>query len=155
MSMTSTDGIEREVVVNAPVARVWRALTDASEFSAWFGIKVAGTFAPGERIMGDMSGMPEHAGHEWTFTVVDVEPERLLSFRWHPGPPEDGVDYTKEPTTLVCFELTPEGAGTRLRVTETGFEAVSLERRARVFEMNSMGWTMQMTNIEKYLAENP
>jgi uncharacterized protein YndB with AHSA1/START domain len=46
----NADRIERSVVIRAPRERVWRALTDHREFSAWFGVVMAGPFEPGERV---------------------------------------------------------------------------------------------------------
>jgi len=65
---------------------------------------------------------------------------------------EPGVDYSKEPTTLVVFELEEAASGTMLTVTESGFDRIPLERRAKAFAANEGGWTAQMKLIEKYLA---
>jgi len=46
----SSDRIEKQVVLKAPVKRVWRALTDAQEFVAGSASRVAGQFAPGVRV---------------------------------------------------------------------------------------------------------
>ena len=51
-------------------------------------------------------------------TVVDVQPPHLFSFRWTQGP---GETPTPSNSLLVTFELAPSGAGTVLRLTETGF----------------------------------
>jgi len=76
----------------------------------------------------------------------------LFSFRWHPFAMDTGVDYSKEPTTLVAFELEEASGGTMLTVTESGFDRIPLERRAKAFAANEGGWTAQMKLIEKYLA---
>jgi hypothetical protein len=76
----------------------------------------------------------------------------VLAFRWHPFAVEPGVDYSKEPTTLVEFRLEDVANGVRLTVTESGFDGVPLERRAKAFAANEGGWTMVMTLIEKHLA---
>jgi len=39
-------------------------------------------------------------------------------------------------------------------VTESGFDRIPLERRASAFTANEEGWTMVITLIEKYLAQN-
>jgi uncharacterized protein YndB with AHSA1/START domain len=52
MTMESTDRIEKKVLLRTPRARVWRALTDAEEFGAWFRVKLEGAFAPGARVKG-------------------------------------------------------------------------------------------------------
>ena len=151
MSPTSTDRIERQILLRAPRGRVWRALTDAAEFATWFGVKVEGTFAPGARLRGAIT----HPGYEhvvFEITIERMEPERLFSWRWHPYAVEPGVDYSAEPTTLVVFELADTPDGTRLTVVESGFDQVPLARRAQAYRMNGEGWTIQMQAIEKYVT---
>jgi uncharacterized protein YndB with AHSA1/START domain len=148
---SATDKIERTIVLRAPRSRVWRALTEAREFGTWFGVKVEGVFKPGARMRGAIA----HRGYEhviWDITIDRMEPERLFSWRWHPAAVEPGVDYAAEPTTLVVFELAEVADGTRLTVTESGFDDVPLARRAQAYRMNSEGWAWQLQSIESYLA---
>lgn len=148
---SATDAIQRTIVLRAPRPRVWRALTEAREFGTWFGVQVQGPFKPGARMRGNIT----HKGYEhvvWDITIDRMEPERLFSWRWHPAAVEPGVDYSPEPTTLVVFELEEVPEGTRLTVTESGFDDVPLARRAQAYRMNSDGWTWQMQSIETYVA---
>jgi uncharacterized protein YndB with AHSA1/START domain len=153
MTTTSaTDRIEKQVVLRAPRATVWRALTSAEEFGSWFGAKVAGPFAPGARVRGPIT----HKGYEhltMDFTIERMEPERLFSWRWHPYAIDPGVDYTTEPTTLVTFELKDVPEGTLLTVVESGFDGIPLDRRATAFRSNDGGWTAQMENIQKHVGQ--
>lgn len=146
-----TDRIERSIEIRAPLARVWHALADAQEFGAWFGVALEGqTFAAGKEVRGRIT----HPGYEhlaFNATVERVEPERLLSFRWHPYAVDPKIDYSGEATTLVVFELEPIAGGTRLRVVETGFDALPPARRAEAFRMNSQGWDAQMHNIARHV----
>jgi uncharacterized protein YndB with AHSA1/START domain len=148
----STDRIERKILLQAPRARVWRALSNAEEFGGWFGVNLKGkTFTAGQRTHGQIT----HPGYEYiTFEVwiERVEPERLLSWRWHPAAVEKGVDYAAEPTTLVTFELQDAAGGTLLSVVESGFDNVPPHRRLSAFRMNSEGWDEQMQRIEKHVA---
>ena len=148
----STDRIERKILLKAPRKRVWQALSNAEEFGNWFGVKLQGkTFAPGQRTQGQVT----HPGYEYiTFDVVveRIEPERLISWRWHPAPVEKGVDYSAEPTTLVVFELKDVEGGTLLSVVESGFDKVPPHRRMDAFRQNSEGWDGQMKNIAKHVA---
>ena len=93
---SETDRIERSVVINAPRERVWRALSNAEEFGTWFGAKLAGqVFTPGQRARGQIT----YPGYEHlTFDVLveRVEPQVLLSFRWHPAAIDAAVDYSSE-----------------------------------------------------------
>lgn len=148
----ATDRIERKILLKAPRARVWRALSNAEEFGQWFGVKLKGkSFAPGKHVQGNIT----YPGYEHVMFEVQIErmePERLLSWRWHPAAVEQGVDYSKEPTTLVEFELEDAAGGTLLSVVESGFDKIPPERRLNAFRMNSGGWDEQMKNIEKHVA---
>ena len=148
----STDRIERSILLKAPLSRVWRALTNAEEFGGWFGVALKGkTFAAGQRVQGQVT----HPGYQhlvWDVLIERLEPERLLSWRWHPAAVEPSVDYSKEPTTLVVFELKEVEGGTLLSVVESGFDSLPPSRRLDAFRMNSAGWDEQMQNIQKYVA---
>jgi uncharacterized protein YndB with AHSA1/START domain len=150
--MNATDRIEKTIVLRAPLARVWRAVADAKEFGSWFGVAFTGPFSPGSRLEGKITSPPEYAGFTFEVDVDRIEPMRLFSFRWHPYAVERGRDYSKEPTTLVVFELEEVPEGTRLKVVESGFDRIPPERRAMAFRMNDQGWTAQMKAIEKYLG---
>jgi hypothetical protein len=93
-----------------------------------------------------------HEGKPFDIVVDRVEPEGLFSFRWHPYAIEPGVDYSKEPMTLVMFELEDAGGDTRLTLTESGFDGIPLDRRAQAFAANQGGWSHQTQLIAKYLA---
>ena len=54
--------------------------------------------------------------------------------------------------TLVVFELEEVAEGTRVRVTESGFDQLPAARRAEAFRMNSNGWAQQLVNIERHVA---
>ncbi|SRR6266545_44763 len=151
MSVKTIDRIEKSVVLRAPRARVWRALTDAEAFGQWFGVELAGPFAPGAR----MTGRITHEGYEhlpFELTVERMEPERLFAWRWHPNAVEPGVDYSAEPTTLVEFVLSDVADGTRLDFVESGFDGIPLSRRVAAYRGNDDGWTQQMVAIERYLS---
>jgi uncharacterized protein YndB with AHSA1/START domain len=162
MTIVSTDRIEKQITLRAPRAKVWRAIADSNEFGQWFGVRFDAPFAAGATLRGrivgttvdaDVARMQEpYADKPFEITVEQIEPERIFSFRWHPHATDAGVDYSKEPTTLVTFALEDAADGTRLTVTESGFDRIPLERRAKAFTANDQGWAIQMTLIEKYLA---
>jgi uncharacterized protein YndB with AHSA1/START domain len=149
----STDRIERKVLIKAPRARVWRALSDAGEFGDWFGVNFKGkTFVAGKHVQGKIT----YPGYEHLTMEVLIErvvPEQLLSWRWHPAAVDPKVDYSQEPTTLVEFELKEVNGDTMLTVVESGLDKIPLARRADVFRMNSSGWDEQMENIKKHVAK--
>jgi uncharacterized protein YndB with AHSA1/START domain len=149
---SSTDRIERSIVLKAPRSRVWRALSNAEEFGDWFGVALKGKiFAAGERVQGQVT-YPGYEHVVWDVLIERMEPERLLSWRWHPAAVEPSVDYSQEPTTLVVFELKDVEGGTLLSVVESGFDSVPPSRRLDAFRMNSEGWDEQMRNIGKHVA---
>jgi uncharacterized protein YndB with AHSA1/START domain len=148
----STDSIERKILLNASRSRVWRALSNAEEFGDWFGVDFKGkTMTAG----GHVQGRVTYPGYEHLLFEVFIErmePERLLSWRWHPAALDPAVDYSVEPTTLVVFELAEAEGGVLLSVVESGLDKIPLGRRATVFRLNTAGWDEQMLNIEKHLA---
>jgi uncharacterized protein YndB with AHSA1/START domain len=164
MTLMTTDRIEKTILLKAPRARVWQALTDAREFGRWFGVKFDGPFSPGAPQRGVMVGtavdaevarlQEPYAGLPFDITVDRIEPQRLFSFRWHPYAVEPGVDYSREPMTLIEFTLDETPDGIMLTVTESGFDAIPLERRAKAFAANDGGWTMVVRLIEKHLEQS-
>ncbi len=159
----NTDRIEKKILLRAPLSRVWRALSDSTEFGSWFGMRFDGPFAPGARVPGKIAptavdaevaqAQKKYEGLPVELAIEQMEPERLFSFRWHPGAVEPGIDYSGEPKTLVVFELEQVAEGTVLSVTESGFDRIPLERRAKAFAANEGGWTMVMKLIEKHLSD--
>ena len=147
---TSTDRIERKIVIKAPRSRVWRALTSAEEFGGWFGAALQGqVFAAGQRTQAQIT-IPGYTHVMFDVMIERVEPERLMSWRWHPYSVDPAIDYSKEPRTLVVFELKEVEGGTLLSVVESGFDQVPPARRLEAFRMNSGGWEDQLANIRKH-----
>jgi len=151
MTATHLSKIERKTLMRAPRERVWRAITDPTEFGKWFSVETAGTFQPGARV--DMISTHESCkGVAFSITIERMETGRLFSWRWHPGMPDPGIDYSKEPTTLVEFRLEDAPGGTLVTVTESGFDQISLDRRARIFEENEKGWESQSQSLARYVG---
>jgi len=149
---TTTDRIERKILLKAPRQRVWQALHNIEEFGNWFGVKLHGkTFEAGQRVHGNIT-YPGYEHLSFEVWVERVEPPRLLSWRWHPAAIEPEVDYSSEPTTLVVFELQEVDGATLVSVVESGFDAIPAGRRLDAFRMNGDGWTEQMKNIEQHVA---
>jgi uncharacterized protein YndB with AHSA1/START domain len=146
------DRIEKQIELKAPVARVWRALTDYREFSEWFGVNLEGPFVPGQTSRGQMA-ITGYEHLKWEAVVQKMEPERLFSFTWHPYAIDPQKDYSQEPSTLVEFRLEPKGGGTLLTLTESGFSKLPADRRLEAFRMNDGGWTQQMKDIELHVGQ--
>jgi uncharacterized protein YndB with AHSA1/START domain len=148
---TSTDRIEKHVVLRAPRSRVWRAIADAKQFATWFHVKLDGAFTEGSTTRGQIT----EKGYEHLkidLQVQRIEPERYFSYRWHPYPIDPKVDYSAEPTTLVEFTLEETAGGTALTIVESGFDRIPLARRAEAYRMNDGGWAGQIKNLERYVA---
>ena len=150
MSPVTTDRIEKTIQLRHARSKVWRALTDSKEFGKWFGVVFTEPFALGARVRGKVT----HKGYEhmtMDVTIERMEPERVFAWRWHPGACEPGQNFTDEATTLVVFELKEASGGTLLKVVESGFDQIPLERRAKAFRDNEDGWAQQMKAIAEYL----
>lgn len=167
----TTDRIEKQVILQAPISRVWRAIADTQEFGKWFGVKLEGPFVAGQTIRGKFEftlneekimqhqerlGLkPSRIKMPQTnvvfCTVESVEPERFFSFRWIPYGIDAEADPDNEPTTLVEFRLEPTAQGTLLTIVESGFDRVPPHRRERAFRMNEGGWTSQAENVRKHV----
>ncbi len=111
---------------------MWRALTTAKDLSTWFKVTVEGDIAPGAEVW-MTSRYPGHEGTRFVVRITEMTPPRRFVWQWHPGAVDPSVDYSREPWTTVTFTLEPSGKGTRLSVAETGFNEISLARRAKVF----------------------
>ena len=148
---SSTDRVEKRVVIHASRSRVWRAITTAKEFGTWFNANFDGAFAEGATVRGQIT----HPGYEhvtMTMLIERIEPERYFSYRWHPYAIDPATDYSAEPTTLVEFTLEEAEGGIAVTIVESGFDRVPLARRAEAFRMNDQGWAEQVKNLERYVS---
>lgn len=145
-----TDRIEQQIELQAPIARVWQALTDHEEFGAWFGAKLDKPFVPGETTRGHitMAGL-EHI--PWEAEIVAMEKPHYFAYRWHPYAIDPNVDYSEEEPTLVEFHLEETAGGTRLTVTESGFDRLPAERMPEAMRKNEGGWAFQVKNIKAHV----
>ncbi len=150
MTVAQMSRIDRTIEIKAPPERVWRALTDARELSAWFQVTIEGDIAPGQEVW-MTSTHTEHAGQRFRVRFVEMTPPTRFAWQWHPGEVDPNVDYSREPRTTVTFTLEPSESGTRLSVAETGFNEISLARRAKVYGDNSQGWTVVLVWLLEYV----
>lgn len=146
------DHIEKQIELNAPVSRVWRALTDYREFGEWFRVKLDDPFEPGKVSRGHIT-YPGYEHLKWEAVIQKMEPEQLFSFTWHPYAVDPNADYSQEPPTLVEFRLQKTATGTLLLLTESGFDKIPASRRLEAFRRNDGGWTEQMKNIERHVTK--
>jgi len=136
--------VDKAVELDSPVSRVWRALTDYREMARWSGIQLEGPFVPGRIARGRMT-VPGYENTVWEVSVQQMIPERLFSYTWQ--------DRKGEPSTLVEFTLERTAKGTRLRVVETGFEALPGKRGEEAARDHEGGWGAQLSSIAQYVRE--
>lgn len=142
--------IDRAIEIKAPPERVWRALTNAADLSAWFQVSIEGEIGLGKEVW--MTTVHEqYAGQRFRVHFVEMIPHTRVVWKWHPGAVDPNVDYSKEPQTTVTFTLEPSATGTRLSLAETGFDEISLARRAKVYGDNSQGWTEVLVWLQRYV----
>jgi uncharacterized protein YndB with AHSA1/START domain len=153
MNTTATDRIEKQRLLRAPRARVWRAIADSGEFGTWFQVKIEQQFTPGGHSQGAMT-YPGHEGTPIEMWIERMEPESLFSFRWHPGADQPDFDFASEETTLVEFHLAEAPEGTLLTIVESGFDKMPPQRRAQAFSGNSEGWTFQIEALAAYVERD-
>jgi uncharacterized protein YndB with AHSA1/START domain len=146
MTTSELTKIERKTLIRAPRSRVWRALTTPQDFSKWFCAKMDGPFERGKRLA-MISTHPSCGPDPHFYLTVDrMEPEHTFSWRWHPGT----ANADEDGATLVEFHLEEVPDSTLITVTESGFDRISLARRAKAFEGNNHGWELQMKSLRKY-----
>lgn len=149
------DCIEKDTELSAPVSRVWRALTDHNEFGEWFRVRLEAPFQVGEEAHGPIT----HPGFEnvtWRAVVQQIDPEQYFAFTWHPYAIDPAIDYSREVPTLVEFRLqSTASGGTRLDLSECGFNDLPPNRYKEAFENHDKGWTQQMKNIADFIAGHP
>lgn len=150
MNIGDLSRVGRTVEIGAPPERVWQALTDPKAFSDWFQVTLEGEIAQGSAVW-MTSVQPEYAGQRFQVWYVELLEPRRLVWQWHPGAVDPAVDYSREPRTTVVFTLEPSGNGTRLTLSETGFDEISLARRAKVYADNSQGWNEVLVWLQRYV----
>ena len=142
-----TDRIERDVLIAAPVERVWEVITSAEHLGRWFGdagadieLRPGGALALRWRRHGTVHGR-----------VESVEPPHRFSYRWVlTGDPQ--AEPTPANSTLTEFTLAVEGDGTRVAVVESGFDALGVEaaERAALRGSHSGGWADELGELAAY-----
>lgn len=151
------DRIEKQVVLRAPLQRVWAAISDSEQFGRWFGARFDGQFVEGQAVTATITPteidaevakrQEPHAGATSRWQIVAVEPPRRFAYRWTVDPESEDV------TTLVEFTLVEVSDGVLLTIVESGFDAIPEARRRSFFEDNSEGWTMQTDLVRRFVEQ--
>ena len=126
--------VEKEILIEAPVEVVWYLLTEPDQIRQWFADEAEIELRVGGK------GALTFKGHDsYQLQVEAMEPPRRFAFRWVSRP---GLILRNDNSLLVEFILEPENGSTRLRVVESGFDAIdwSDEERAKYAEDHADGW---------------
>ena len=141
--------IDREIHIDASPATVFDVITSPEHLKEWWPDEAVIDPTPGatgEFVFGDRASADAQIPQ---VAVVDAVPPRLFSFRWTHA---EGEEAREGNSLLVTFELTPDGGGTRLRMTETGFremgwEVTTLEEQYRD---HADGWDYFLPRLVTY-----
>jgi uncharacterized protein YndB with AHSA1/START domain len=142
--------IERHLHINATPDIVYEVISSPEHLQQWFPDEAHLDPTPGavgEFSWGDRTSPDAHIA---AITVVHAQPPHRFAFRWvYP----DGEPATDTNSLLVTFDLTPSGAGTAVRLTETGFrekgwEAAVLEQQ---YQEHCQGWDTQFPRLAQYV----
>ena len=144
--MTTKQELAEAVIIertlNAPVARVWRALTDVEQMRQWyFDLK---EFEP--KVGFEFKFAVEHEGNTYRHIcrVTEATPEKKIAYTWR---------YEDQPgDSLVTFELFGEGGKTRIQVTHTGIETFP-KTPAYAPKNFEAGWTQLVGTELKQFVE--
>ncbi|WP_433260201.1 SRPBCC domain-containing protein [Actinosynnema sp. CS-041913] len=136
------DHIERTVEIAHPPAKVWAAITTAEGLSAWFGDKATIDLRPGGSAQATWT-----TGDKAEMRIERVEEPTVFGFTWHIY----GLPADDPRRTYVEFTLEPVGAGTRLKVVETGFAQLSEDAHRAAFDGNTRGWASELGELVDYL----
>jgi uncharacterized protein YndB with AHSA1/START domain len=142
--------IEREIFIEASPEIVFDVVSSPEHLRQWWPDDAEYEPTPGSNgriVFGD----PDAGGAVAGFAVIDAQPPRLFSFRWT-QPVGDAAKVGN--SLLVTFTLTSSAGGTRLRMTETGFQemdwdATTLEAQ---YADHEHGWDYFLPRLAPYVA---
>ncbi len=154
----AADSVEREILIEASPEVVWGVITEPEQISRWFSDEADVEGRAGAD--GTLTWRPGGRGGKKEFDmivpirVVEAEPFRRFSFRWnHP----QGTGPNESNSALVEFSLIEEAGGTRLRVHESGIDAVThdAQSRARYLDEHTRGWERHLGELLDHVASKP
>jgi uncharacterized protein YndB with AHSA1/START domain len=138
--------ITREIDIDAPPDVVWGIVTEARHLAGWFSDEAEIDLRAGGAML-----LTWHGHGTYRAVVEAVEPPHTFAFRWVR---REGVEPFAGSSTLVVMTLTPNRAGTRLQVVESGFSDLSWPEpdRARYAGENADGWIVELDELRAYAA---
>jgi uncharacterized protein YndB with AHSA1/START domain len=139
--------VKIERTFNAPVERVWRAITDEDQMRQWY-FPMIEHFKPEEGFETQFNVHHEGKDYLHIWKVKEVVPQKKISVEWkyggYPG------------NSLVSFELFPQGDKTKLVLTHEDIETFIPEKYPELAKENFMeGWTRFMDEgLKEFLEKN-
>jgi uncharacterized protein YndB with AHSA1/START domain len=140
--MAFPDRIERTMELPHPPSKVWAAITTAEGLGTWFGNEATVDLRPGGAVE-----MRWTDGGKASMRVERIDEPTVFAFTWA----IDGLPEDDPRRTYVEFLLEPVGAGTKLRVVETGFAQLPDNCHGRAFSGNVEGWQRELDELVAYL----
>ncbi len=144
-----TDRIEREIDIDAPIEVVWTVITEPEHITDWFTDSADLDTRPGGEGQFGWENRSTNGRTVVNLRVERLEPPHYFSFRWqHPA----GEDPTEANAPLVEFSLEARGDSTRLRLVESGIDALarSDEEKETYFTEHSSGWAVIIERLRDY-----
>ena len=140
------DTISAEIAIDAPPEVVWTIVTEPQHLARWFSDEAEVDLRPGGAML-----LTWHGHGSYRARVETVDPPHTFAFRWLRREDNDPAPGT---STLVEMTLVPSGAGTTLRVVESGFDELAWpeDERARYSAENAKGWVVELDELSAYAA---
>ncbi len=134
----NTAAIERQLTIEAPIAKVWAAITDPKQVSQWFG--ETAEFEPKPQALG-WFGWQQHG--QFALRVEQVEAPTRFAWRWMA---DKDVPFNEQDSTLVEFHLTAiDNQSTLLSLRESGFKTPESRQD------NVGGWAEELADLLHFL----
>ncbi|HXE46307.1 MAG TPA: SRPBCC domain-containing protein [Conexibacter sp.] len=143
------DSIQREIVIEAPVDLVWRALTEPEQLASWFSDEADLDMRPGGGGTMTWTDRATNTPMVVPISVQALDAPSRFAYRWvHP----EGEEANATNSLLVEIAIAPAGEGTRITLTESGFAEIawSEEQKAEVAERQARGWVIHLSSLRDY-----
>jgi uncharacterized protein YndB with AHSA1/START domain len=147
MNQPVSDTIEKEIIINAPQGKVYQAISDPAQITAWFPTAIEGSLDEGESPILDFG---EHGKNQ--IYVEAAKPHEYFAYRWIPGSKHFIGDVLAETNTLVEFFIQSVETGTKVTLKESGFASLPDDVREQKFSDNNGGWEYMLGRLKDLLA---
>lgn len=143
------DIIRKEIFINASQEIIYKAIADPEQVTSWFPSSIEGRYEVGQQ---PILGFGERGKTQ--IYIVDAKPHHYFAYRWVPGANHFLGDVLSVETTLVEFNIEPQGESCKVTLTETGFSQLPVEIMEDSFNQNSGGWDFMLARLVSNCEEN-